>query len=396
MTDKQTVRSYPEGRGDVHGEHRWPETENDIEDGVEVNEAAPHVTPSISPPPVNLRSKPTLPASLPVLPPPVPMWSRPVNWSTTLGVRGRAVPEAHEEGRCALGDACTASDLDHQVEGGQEDEASADEALMNGAQWGHELGEGSRMTSSEESTAVHVPAPARVVSPDHELRSGSQNASGKSASHDSRSGPLRGINQAPYQQRNQQRELTTEQLMTIWREFGMRVVTAATMLFEKSKHALVGDGSYAGFVRAVLAEVPGTVLHPGDEWGYVVYTQTGAAVHRRVSNILPGDVITFVDARLKGQKHLSKYTQTLGNGEPLVGIVGTFNGEKTKVSVWQANQRVGQQANPPIFQRLARRKNGGATQTVENVSYRLEDLKSGQVKVSRCTFLSGLNAELLG
>jgi len=53
-----------------------------------------------------------------------------------------------------------------------------------------------------------------------------------------------------------------------------------------------------------------------------------------------------------------------GRGGPLVGIVSEFDSKKSKVRVWQANQHVGQQ-------------------TVENVSYRLEDLKSGQVKVYR-------------
>ena len=196
--------------------------------------------------------------------------------------------------------------------------------------------------------------------------------------------------------RQQLRELTTNELMTIWRKFGVHVVIATTRLFEKSKGTPVGDGSYAGFVRAVLAEVSETVLHPGDEWGYVVYTQTGPTVHQRVSNILPGDVIAFEDARLKGQKGLFTYTQTLGDGEPLVGIVSEFDRKKCKVSVWQANQHVELQANPPIFQWLTHGRNGGATQTVENVSYRLEDLESGQVKVSKCTFLFGLNAELLG
>ncbi|KAI9568521.1 hypothetical protein HD554DRAFT_2204976 [Boletus coccyginus] len=155
--------------------------------------------------------------------------------------------------------------------------------------------------------------------------------------------------------------------MAIWGKTGA--------LFEKSKRALVGDGSYAGFVRAVLAQAPG-VARPGaddddDDWGYMVYAQTGSAVQRRVSDILPGDVIAFWDARLKGHKGLHQYTQTAGTasttsgaGGPLVGIVSEFDGKKSKVRVWQANQHVGQQ-------------------TVEIVTYRLEDLKSGQVKVYR-------------
>jgi len=151
-------------------------------------------------------------------------------------------------------------------------------------------------------------------------------------------------------------------------------------------------------VRAVLAQVPGVAVpavpaatdasvagggndnedETETEWGYMVYAQTGGTVQRRMSDIMPGDVIAFWDAKFKGHKALHSYTQTAGGGGvghgettsgsggggPLVGIVSEFEGKKSKVKVWQANQHVGQQ-------------------TVENVSYRLEDLKSGQVKVYR-------------
>ncbi|KIK14819.1 hypothetical protein PISMIDRAFT_17009, partial [Pisolithus microcarpus 441] len=134
-----------------------------------------------------------------------------------------------------------------------------------------------------------------------------------------------------------------------------------------SKRSLVGDGSHPGFVRAALAQVP-EALRTSDpeEWGYVIYAQTGAMVQRRIVDIMPGDVISFWDAKLKGHKGLHAYSQTAGMGESgaLVGIVHEFEAKKSKVRVWQANQHVGQQS-------------------VEIVSYRLDDLKSGTVKVFR-------------
>ncbi|KAI6098192.1 hypothetical protein F5141DRAFT_1147167 [Pisolithus sp. B1] len=161
--------------------------------------------------------------------------------------------------------------------------------------------------------------------------------------------------------------LSAEELMTVWGKIGVRVVEAASGLFEKSKRSLVGDGSYPGFVRAALAQVP-EALRTSDpeEWGYVIYAQTGATVQRRVVDIMPGDVISFWDATLKGHKNLHAYSQTVGMGQSgaLVGIVHEFEAKKSKVRVWQANQHVGQQS-------------------VEIVSYRLEDLKSGNVKVFR-------------
>ncbi|KAG1780702.1 hypothetical protein EV702DRAFT_1079921 [Suillus placidus] len=163
-------------------------------------------------------------------------------------------------------------------------------------------------------------------------------------------------------------QLGADDLMALWGKIGVQVVESATGLFEKSKRSLVGDGSYAGFVKAVLAQVPNAqrVSGEGEDWGYLIYVQTAGSVQRRIADILPGDVIAFWDAKLKGHKGLHTYSQTVGAGEngPLVGVVSEVESKKCKVRVWQANQHVGQQ-------------------TVENVSYRLEDLKSGLVKVFR-------------
>jgi len=79
---------------------------------------------------------------------------------------------------------------------------------------------------------------------------------------------------------------------------------------------------------------------------------------------MPGDVVTLFDAKLKGHKGLQIYSQHVGIAEPLVGIISEFEQKKSKIKVFHANQHVGQQ-------------------TVESVSYRLEDLKSGTVKIFR-------------
>ncbi|KAG2081235.1 hypothetical protein BD769DRAFT_1733228 [Suillus cothurnatus] len=163
-------------------------------------------------------------------------------------------------------------------------------------------------------------------------------------------------------------QLSADDLMALWGKIGVQVVESATGLFEKSKRSLVGDGSYAGFVKAVFAQVPDAqrVSGEGEDWGYLIYVQNAGSVQRRIADILPGDVIAFWDAKLKGYKGLHTYSQTVGAGEngPLIGVVSEVESKKSKVRVWQANQHVGQQ-------------------TVENVSYRLEDLKSGVVKVFR-------------
>ncbi|KAJ3835415.1 hypothetical protein F5878DRAFT_628000 [Lentinula raphanica] len=158
--------------------------------------------------------------------------------------------------------------------------------------------------------------------------------------------------------------LSPEDLVAIWGRVGVQVCEVATTLFEKSKKALIGDGTYSGFIDATLKEVPNAAPISGQDYGYLIYMQSGASVQKRASDILPGDVVWMHDAKFKGHKGIQTYSQTVGSTEPLLGVVGEFESKKFKIRVFQANQHVGQQ-------------------TVESVSYRLEDLKSGLVKIFR-------------
>ncbi|KAJ7456720.1 hypothetical protein B0H11DRAFT_2065078 [Mycena galericulata] len=159
-------------------------------------------------------------------------------------------------------------------------------------------------------------------------------------------------------------QYTSDDLVAVWGRVGVHLCEAATQLYEKSKKSLVGDGTYSGFVNAALSEVPNAARSPPPVWGHLVYAQSAGSVQKRLSDIMPGDIVALFDAKLKGHKGLAAYSQTVGAGEPLVGIVSEFEPKKSKIRVFQANQHVGHQ-------------------TVEAVSYRLEDLKSGIVKVYR-------------
>ncbi|KAK0202113.1 hypothetical protein DFS33DRAFT_1276886 [Desarmillaria ectypa] len=158
--------------------------------------------------------------------------------------------------------------------------------------------------------------------------------------------------------------LTSEELIAIWGRIGVQVCEVATSLHDKSRKALIGDGTYHGFIEAVLHEVPGAAPPTPPSYGYVIYMQSGSSVQKRAGEIMPGDVVWLSDAKLKGHKGIQTYSQHVGVKEPLVGIISEFEAKKFKLRVFQANQHVGQQ-------------------TVESVSYRLEDLKSGAVKVFR-------------
>jgi hypothetical protein len=159
-------------------------------------------------------------------------------------------------------------------------------------------------------------------------------------------------------------QLSSDELMAAWGRIGVQLCEVATTMFDKSKKSHIGDGSYRSFVLAVFSQVPNAKPPSEAGYGYLIYAQTGSVAQRRVCDIMPGDIVTLFDAKLKGHKGLQIYHQHVGATEPLVGIISEFESKKSKIKVFHANQHVGQQ-------------------TVESVSYRLEDLKSGAVKIFR-------------
>ncbi|KAH8091063.1 hypothetical protein BXZ70DRAFT_1002031 [Cristinia sonorae] len=161
--------------------------------------------------------------------------------------------------------------------------------------------------------------------------------------------------------------LSSDELMSQWGRVGVQIHEVAANMYEKSKKTVVGDGTYTGFISAVVGQIPNAAQpsgSPHDAFGYLIYSQVASALQRRASDIMPGDIIVLHDAKLKGHKGLQMYNQNVGVGEPLVAIVADFEAKRSKVKVFQANQHVGQQS-------------------VESVSYRLEDVKSGTVKIYR-------------
>ncbi|KAF4577285.1 hypothetical protein EYR36_005272 [Pleurotus pulmonarius] len=142
---------------------------------------------------------------------------------------------------------------------------------------------------------------------------------------------------------------SSEELMMVWGRVGVQICEVATMLFEKSKKTLIGDGSYSGFIHAVLAEVPNAASPRGPlDFGSLIYMQTANAVQKRLAEIMPGDIILLEDVKLKGHKGLQIYHQNVGTDEPLIAVVNDFEAKKSKVKAFQANQHVGQQVRSAL------------------------------------------------
>jgi hypothetical protein len=146
----------------------------------------------------------------------------------------------------------------------------------------------------------------------------------------------------------------SDELMAIWGRVGVQICEVATTMYDHSKKTLIGDGTYRGFINAVLSEVPNASKPHSKQipFGYLVYLQNGGQVQKRASEILPGDVMEIADAKFKGHKGLGTYTQHVGGGVeggegggPVSGVVSEFEHKKSKVRVFQANQHVGQQVS---------------------------------------------------
>jgi hypothetical protein len=121
------------------------------------------------------------------------------------------------------------------------------------------------------------------------------------------------------------------------------VCEVATRFYEKSKKVIVGDGSYAGFIHATISQIPHAAPITSDSYGYLTYVQNGTSVQRRLSDILPGDIVVLQDAKFKGHKGLQTYVQNVGVSEAVVGVICDYEVKRSKIRVFQANQHVGQQ-----------------------------------------------------
>ena len=133
--------------------------------------------------------------------------------------------------------------------------------------------------------------------------------------------------------------MTSDDLRALWGRVGVHVGEAASRLLERSKRTLVGNGSYEGFIDEALALVPNS-LPPQNrgEYGVLIYAQTSAQVHTRLTDILPGDVVVLDSAKLKGYKGLHTYNISAGEGAPCMGVVSEFDVKKLKLKALQANQ----------------------------------------------------------
>ncbi|GAO19040.1 hypothetical protein UVI_02056470 [Ustilaginoidea virens] len=156
------------------------------------------------------------------------------------------------------------------------------------------------------------------------------------------------------------RALRQDQMEEFHERYGRQISDAAT----SKKDTVVGDGTPQGFVLEMLRPLSGALPPVGTRsYGALVYANMANASIQQQDVIRAGDIISFRNAKFQG-KHgpmHAKYSAEVGKPDH-VAVVAEWDGTKKKVRAWEQ---------------------GRENKKVKMESYKLDDLRSGEVKIWR-------------
>lgn len=151
-----------------------------------------------------------------------------------------------------------------------------------------------------------------------------------------------------------------DQLEQAHEQFGRRISEAV----HSRKETVVGDGTPQGLVQELLKPLASALLPVGTRaYGAIIYSNLANASTQQNDEIRPGDIITLRNTKFQG-KHgpmHQKYSMEVGKPDH-VGIVAEWDGTKKKVRAWEQ---------------------GRESKKVKMESFKLDDLRSGEVKIWR-------------
>ncbi|KAL9583291.1 MAG: hypothetical protein Q9212_002792 [Teloschistes hypoglaucus] len=154
--------------------------------------------------------------------------------------------------------------------------------------------------------------------------------------------------------------LRQDQLENAHTMFGTRIAEDAS----SKKDTTVGDGTPNTLVLNLLSSLP-TALRPVGTraYGALVYANLANASVQQFDEIRSGDIVTFRNAKFQGHRGPMKTKYTVDIGKPdHVGVVVDWDGTKKKVRAWEQ---------------------GRESKKVKMESFKLGDMRSGEVKVWR-------------
>ncbi|KAK4674731.1 assembly of actin patch protein [Podospora pseudopauciseta] len=156
------------------------------------------------------------------------------------------------------------------------------------------------------------------------------------------------------------RALRQDQLEESYERFGRAIGEAV----HKLKDTVVGDGTPQGLIHELLRPHK-DALHPVGTraYGALVYSNLANASTSQNDEIRPGDIISIRNAKFQGKHGAmhAKYSVEVGKPDH-VAVVGEWDGTKKKVRAWEQ---------------------GRESKKVKLESFKLDDLRSGEVKIWR-------------
>jgi myosin tail region-interacting protein MTI1 len=151
-----------------------------------------------------------------------------------------------------------------------------------------------------------------------------------------------------------------DQLEQSYERFGRQIHEAVT----SKKDSVVGDGTPQGLVIELLRPLRDALLPIGTRaYGALVYANLANASTSQNDEIRPGDIMSVRNARFQGKHGAmhAKYSAEVGKPDH-VCVVAEWDGTKKKVRAWEQ---------------------GRENKKVRLESYKLDDLRSGEVKIWR-------------
>ncbi|KAL9945836.1 hypothetical protein ACHAP6_004406 [Verticillium nonalfalfae] len=156
------------------------------------------------------------------------------------------------------------------------------------------------------------------------------------------------------------RALRQDQLEQAYERYGRVIANAVT----SKKDSVIGDGTPQALVHELLRPFQDVLLPVGTRgYGALVYSNLANASTQQFDEIRAGDIVSIRNAKFQG-KHgpmHAKYTAEVGKPDH-VGVVAEWDGTKKKVRAWEQ---------------------GRENKKVKMESFKLDDLRSGEVKVWR-------------
>lgn len=154
--------------------------------------------------------------------------------------------------------------------------------------------------------------------------------------------------------------LRQDQLEEAHSRFGSIIGESAN----SKKDNVVGDGTPQALILELIASLPDALLPIGVRaYGALVYANLANATVQQFDEIRSGDIVTFRNSRFQGHRGPMKSKYSIDVGKPdHVGIVIDWDGTKKKIRAWEQ---------------------GRESKKVRMESFKLGDMRSGEVKVWR-------------